>query len=547
MKKFVRVLIVTAIILVLINGAFLGFLWFQNTHFFVEGKPYPNNAQFLDLREKEITAAHYQAVQEQLPDCEILWMVPFQNGKTDSASESIQLTALSEKDVEVLNAFFPKLAAVQAEGCTDYAVLDELRTSRTDLDVQYTVNLGRTEVKPDVLELVLEDEAYSYDALLSNLVYLPELKTLQLKKTTLTAERLAAIQEAYPELSVIPTVEILGEEYDLETTALDLSAMTEAQVNEIGEKLTMLPNLASVELMKQNGSCNLSAESVRQLVSQSSAAFHFTFDFFGETLSSDMEEVVLKNKKIGDAGEEQVRMALELMSGCKRFVLDNCGISDEVMAKLREEFRGRTKVVWRVRFGEGSSLTDAEVIRSVYDLVDDNSAGLNYCEDVVYMDIGHDVYLDYVNFVEHMPKLEVCIISGSPVKDLSPFAACKNLRILELSDCGYIDDLSPLAQCEKLEMINFSYTKVKDLSPLDNLNLTHLVAKWHYSPLVPMEEQERFMELHPDCWAQFDKDDMPYGIGWRYIDRETKMAWYETAAAMFRYPKPPNNTGWYMD
>lgn len=547
MKKFVKGLIVTAVILVLINAAFLGYLWFQNTHFFVDGKPYPNNAQFLDLREKEITPEHYRAIQQQLPNCEILWMVPFQDGKLDSDSQSIRVQFLSDADVTVLNTFFPKLTTVQAEGCTEYSVLSQLHVQRPDLTLEYTVNLGGREVAPNAVELVLESGEFEWETMQSNLRYLPDLKTLQLKKTTLTGEQLAALEEAYPEVSVVPTVEILGKEYGLETTELDLSELTESQISAVGEKLAMLPNLSNVELMKADGSCNLSAESVRQLIQKSNAAFHFTFEFFGETLSSDMEEVVLKYKKIGDAGEEQVRLALELMSGCRRFVLDSCGLSDEVMAQIREDFRGRTKVVWRVRFGDGSSLTDAEVIRSVYDLVDDNSAGLNYCEDVVYMDIGHDVYLDYITFIEHMPKLEVCIVSGSPIKDLSPFAACKNLRILELSDCGYIDDLSPLAQCERLEMINFSYTKVKDLSPLDNLNLTHLVAKWHYSLLVSEEEQERFMELHPDCWAQFDKDDMPYGIGWRYIEKNKKMEWYETVATMFRYPKPPNNTGWYMD
>ena len=52
--------------------------------------------------------------------------------------------------------------------------------------------------------------------------------------------------------------------------------------------------------------------------------FHYAFDFFGETLSTDMEEVVLKNKSIGDSGEGEVRSALDLLSNCKRFVLVYC-------------------------------------------------------------------------------------------------------------------------------------------------------------------------------------------------------------------------------
>ena len=47
---------------------------------------------------------------------------------------------------------------------------------------------------------------------------------------------------------------------------------------------------------------------------------------------------------------------------------------------------------------------------------------------------GHDEYLNDSSFLSGMKSLEVLIISGSPIKDLSPLSACKNLRILEIAN-----------------------------------------------------------------------------------------------------------------
>lgn len=80
-NKLVAVLIVIAVLSVAAAGGTLAYIYYQNTHVFVEGQAYPLNATYLDLREEDISFAHYNALQEALPGCEILWNVPFQ-GKT---------------------------------------------------------------------------------------------------------------------------------------------------------------------------------------------------------------------------------------------------------------------------------------------------------------------------------------------------------------------------------------------------------------------------------------------------------------------------------
>ena len=317
-------------------------------------------------------------------------------------------------------------------------------------------------------------------------------------------------------------------------------------------QIKKLPNLTHVNLTPPNGIGALSKEDVKGLMEAvPNVVFDFTFDFYGEMLSTADEEVHIKNKKIGDEGEQEVRLALDLLKNCKRFVLEYCGLSNETMAKIREDYRHQTKVVWRIYYGNGTTMTDAEVIRAVYELVDDNCHNLVYCEDARFMDIGHNEYLDACDFVSGMKSLEYVIISGAPIKSLEPFRNCKNLKLLEAAFCEYITDVSPLADCPNLQMLNISNTHVTDLSPLDNLPLTHLCVRNNPSGKcrLTLEEQDRVMQQHPDCWISF-AGAQPYGVGWRYGENELDpLDHYKVIRIVFRLaqdPNIPNHVGWYL-
>ena len=546
-NKLVAVLIVIAVLSVAAAGGTLAYIYYQNTHVFVEGQAYPLNATYLDLREEDISFAHYNALQEALPGCEILWNVPFQGKTVSSDAAEISITNPSPEDISILGTYFPKLKTVNGAGCDNYEALEQLQSALPQVKVSYQVALGGSFVDPTVTELDLEPGDYDLDTLQEALLYLHQVTDVTIHKLDLTLEQFTAMQEAFPDINFHYTVYLLDQEQDSTVTALDLSAMEESDLDQVARKLSLLPQLETVELCGSDGTSKLTEEEAKLLIAAApNAVFHYAFDFYGQTLSTDMEEVVLKNVKIGDDGEQAIRDALDLLSNCKRFVLDGCGVSNEVMAQLREDYRDRTKVVWRVSFGNGSSLTDAQVIRSVYDLKDSNCAALRYCEDAVYADFGHDEYLNDSSFLEGMTSLEVLILSGSPIKDLTPLAACKNLRILELSNCGYITDVSPLAACEKLEMLNISYTKVTEVSSLEALPLTHLVAVGGTGTRMSQEEKDGFEEAHPDCQTLW-RGTQEFGVGWRYVDDGTKMDWYAQAAEAIKYPHAPNNAGWYLE
>ena len=549
-KKVVTVLAVIALVLALVVAGALGFLWYRNTHVFVEGKAYSNRVDSLDLRQESISIEHYDQLKALLPDCEILWNVPFQNGTVSSDCGELTIDTISDGDIELMAAYFPNLKKVDASRCGDYAMLEKLQARLPELDVIYTVSLGGKSFAPDSTELSLAPEEFDLDTLTANLPYLPQVNTLEFLRTDLTLEQVEQLRTDFPGITFAFTVELLGQEYGEDTTELDLSAMTSEQVEEVSQKLPMLPALEKITLTDGEGNSQLPKEDVKTLQEAvPGVVIDYSFDFFGTRLSTAEEEVHIKNVKIGDEGESEVRAALDLLPNCKRFVLENCQISNEVMAKLRDDYRDRTKVVWRVSFGKGSSLTDAQILRAVYDLVDTNCANLTYLEDVRFMDIGHNEFLKESSFISGMKSLEYVIISGSMISDLKPFANCKNLKVLEAAFCEYIYSAEGLESCENLERLNISYTHITDLSPLDNLNLVNLCAMYEGKSRVPVEEQERFKALKPDCKMTF-VGSQPYGSAWRYDDNNDPLEWYATIRKVFRYdifPATPNHVGWYLD
>lgn len=552
-----KVLIVAIVVLSLILAGLVGFIWYDTTHFYVEGQAYAKYAKELDLREEEISFDHYLAVRSQLPNCTILWNVPFQNNRYPSDSVQLAVNSLQPEDVDVLASYFPALKRIEAENCRDYALLEELVSRLPGVAVNYKVDLGGvTQLHWETTDVSLNDaSAYSFDALMENLVYLPLLKTIRFQDATFTPEEMAQLQETYPDIAMSFSAEILGKEYDVNTKSMDLSALTPDQVDAVAAKLGVLTSLEDVELMQSSGTTRLALADVKKLVDAApNVQFHYIFDFYGITVATTDEEVTIKNIQVEDDNfEANLRSALDVMSGCKRFVLDAKGqydkmwkkISNEALAQIREDYRDKLNFVWRVYFGEnGSSLTDAQVLRAVYGVTDDNSKAMIYCENVRYLDLGHNEFLDYMDFLSGMKELEVAILSGAPLKDLTPIKECKNLKFLEIANCMYIPDISPLKECTQLEMLNISFTTFTDMSVLNDLNLTHLTC---VRSKIEDEVIEQYIADHPDCWTVYEGD-QPYGVGWRYAENgQDHLEWYSKMVTAFKYPNPYNNIGWYLD
>lgn len=439
--------------------------------------------------------------------------------ETDPRNLVEELTiVVTEEDIGQLEEY-PNLKQVDLSGSTCYAAITAYMEAHPEVKVTYSVSFGSYTVGNTENEITLGAGSFEYAALLENLAYLPELVTIHLPQTTLTAEEMILLMETYPSLEFTYTVNLLGTEYSMDTETLDLSFLTPAQAAEAAPALGLLFELDYVELMTSGNQSKLSKSDVKLLVDAApNANFHYNFYLFGKSISTTDETVVFKNYNIGNDREGEIREALDIMTGCTTFTLDNCKLSNTVLATLRDDYRDKgIKVVWRIYFGEYgkyNALTNTEKIRAVYNVSDENSGDLMYCEDVKYIDMGHNDTMTNLSFVGHMPKLEILIASGCGVTDLSGIENCKNLEFLELAYCSYLKDLTPLRGCESLKYLNISYTGVSDLIPLDGLPLERFVC---LSPKVYYTEQEIFMQLHPDCWTRF-LGSQPYGIGWRYDD-----------------------------
>lgn len=429
---------------------------------------------------------------------------------------------LSAGEIYTLNQY-PNLKSVDLSGSTCYATILEYIQEHPKVDVTYTVDLGGTSVSSKAKSVVLEPGSFSYDILLENLQYLPNLATVSLPSVNLTPEQIDGILAAYPALTLEYSVSLFGQNVALSTTELDLTGMGDDQVEEACEKLGMLTSLTDVSL-----SSGLSMESVARLQDAApNVTFHYSFTLFGKSVSTTDEEIVYKNQSIGNDGEADLRRALAILDNCTRVVLDNCGFDYEVLAKVREDFREGPKVVWRVYFGVDKRynlLTDEDTLRAVYNVTDDTCGPMKYCEGVKYMDIGHNEYLTDLSFVSGMPDLEVMIASGSAVTELVGFENCKKLVWLELASCLKLKNIDSLAGCESLQYLNICYTKVTSYEALDGLPLQRFVC---LSPKASAKEQKTFQEIHDGCRTVFYGYSNPW-TPWRYDDNgKTFNAYYK--------------------
>lgn len=427
----------------------------------VDFQLYARNSTQLDLTQKAITIQHYDKLQAALPDCDIHWNVPFQNGTLDSEVTEVTVTTLTFEDVYALT-YLPKLEIVHADNCTDYEQLHSLRRALLNVQVDYQFRFSGESYDPDTttifatsateeeilslkylsnLETVVacgndaqadfsqlrnyclnsgldfyiqaggqlisyETAELTVEGIAENEVYLLQylkgFQTLHLVKPEASAATVLALREQYPDTEITWEVEIAGELYDDTTTEVDLST---TELDDLAPVETAMDYLPDAELLIL-GLCGI-------------------------------DNPDWGNSKMDD--------------------LAQCPIENEDVAAFRDRVQEQYKVVWTVRLGPHIALrTDADNFMpnhfGVGRLPDDYAYNLRYCIDMVCLDLGH-MTLTNIDFVEYMPKLKYLILAWTNVQYIEPIRSCKNLIFLEL-DNSAIRDLAPLVDCTALEDLN---------------------------------------------------------------------------------------------
>lgn len=361
--------------------------------------------------------------------------------------------------------------------------------------------------------------------------YLPELKTVSARSCT-DYDVLLKLQERYPELEVIYTVEIGGRTYSQNGARVVLTEVTEEDL----ALLRYLPELARVDVSADVGAeqagkvqslCaaegwsfgvmfgdtvylesdrdvtltgvteaqlemlqflprietlhfaapQVDAKLLMQLRDgYPNAAISWDAEVCGLTFRSDAEEVDLSTVAIRSLAE--VEAAMQYLPDAKTVFLGECSFDNEKIAAYRDRVREDYKVVWVVQCGDKlKTRTDATTFmptrEKVFYFNDEEAYNLRYCEDLVALDIGH-MSIHNIDFVEFMPDLEYLILAHTQLQYIEPIKHCKKLKFLEL-DWSPIKDYSPLLGCTGLEDLNIGNT----FAPIDPIcQMTWLKNVW---------------------------------------------------------------------
>lgn len=449
--------------------------------------------------------------------------VQLSSGRYDE--ESKVLTAVLESGETEYLYLFDKLEAADFSGSSCYEEIAAWARENPQVTVKYTVTL------PDGREYDNNTSTVDLSALPAGtaqeaagaLSCLPELATVVLgnvggEGSGLSLEDVATLRTALPDVSFDFTLDLLGQSVEPDTRSVDLSGLDSDpdRLTEVAAVLACLTKLEDVKLGGQSSGA-LSWEDISMLATACpNAVLDYDFSLYGQELNLNAESLDFNHTQISDEGEE-IRKILPLMRNCTYLDMDYCGVSNEAMAKIRDE-NPKVEVVWRIWFGENYSVrTDTERILAskptVGGMIYDASA-LQYCTKLKYLDLGHNDDLSDLSFVSTMPELEVLIIAMTNISDLSPLANCPKLEYLEIQETN-ISDLSPLAGLTNLAHLNIcNQENITDASPL--YGLTKLERLWiGCNTPIPEDQIAQLRTALPNCEINTTTND-PHGEAWRY-------------------------------
>lgn len=318
-----------------------------------------------------------------------------------------------------------------------------------------------------------------------------------------------ALAEELPSAPLVIGGQILtGEEREL-----DLSHLAPEEIPACTELLSRLPCLEQVYLDPAEGPSPWTLEEAGALVVRyPDLLVHYTATVFGVTFSLTDQVVSFNGIDLSNK-VDQLRAILPYMAHVGRLDMENCRIPNEDMAALRAEFPA-PKIVWRVFLRMYSCRTDVIMIRFSNDveserLYDRDTEPLMYCNEVKYLDLGHDHITD-AWFTAYMPDLEVCILAVGAITDISALANCPQLEYLEIFT-GHVTDLSPLSGLKSLRHLNIANNEITDISPLYELDLERL---WMSRNPIPREQIEEYRSRFPNCEVDTLLSN-PTGGSWR--------------------------------
>ncbi len=306
------------------------------------------------------------------------------------------------------------------------------------------------------------------------------------------AMALNALEEKYPNCSFYYEVSIGSQLYPKDITSLTIVP------DEIAELEAVLPCFSALTDITVAGIC---PEAKALADAYPEISFHFGFELLGLAVHTDQDYLDLSGIKLQDT--QAIDEAMPYFHNLQKVDMVNCGLDNETMGALNQRY-GQTLFVWKVLIGDRYYRTDIDYFYptgSSLSMVNVDISNLQYCTELIVLDLGHFLIRD-CSFVENMPKLEFLILAIGPLKDIRPIGTLKELKYLEIFSTQ-VTDYWPLVNCTKLEALNIGFSGRGDITPLLQMPwLTHLWLSCNEKTFTP-EDQAILAEHLPNTLMVF--------------------------------------------
>lgn len=434
------------------------------------------SSEQVDLRDMDLTLEQYERLKEELPGCNIRWMIPIGEKVYDSAAKEITVSTLDSENIPMY-MLFDDLQRIYAEQSEDYDALQELRLALPDCSISWFVHMGNDAFAPDAKELILNGTGVTARELMEKLCVFADLDRVEITDVAFSAEDQLALMGMYPDISFVWYVEASGKIWLSTETDLSYAGMS-VDVDALAAAATRLPNVTTINL---NGCCCTTAELLR-LHEAYGAEILSELELYGVAFDTKATELDFSNIPIKDVSE--VEKILPLLPHLQKIVMCNCGIPSEEMDALWKR-NPQVRFVWSIRVGRAVLRTDCtrftppeygymangDILDHFQDannrLFDRDFKELKYCVDMVCLDVGHMGVSDY-SFLQYMPKLKYLILADTIGTDFTPLKDLKELVYLELFSTDFADT-ELLRNLTKLEDLNISSTHVSDIEFLKQM------------------------------------------------------------------------------
>lgn len=441
--------VLLALLVLLLAGA-CGLFFSRYT--WAVGALWEKDAVYMDLRGEALSPEEFRELKEALPDCRILWDVPFRDFRVSSNVSSITFSELTGQECQMLE-YLPNLTRLIVLHCQDNEALEAYAARHPGCRVSYPVPAAGEGFPEDAVAFTIADaDEVQLEQLLHRIDGLVQVTLTGRMPGEAEMDELIA---SFPEVFFLWRVRIGDTIVSSDISQLDLQGK-DLDFQEILKLMKRLPNLRRVELT----GCPLTDEQVLRLVAAyPDCDFLWEFRIDGKTFRTDAQELDVSGWQM--ESPEEIEALLPCFFNLKRVVMCGCGLDDETMDALNRRYED-IRFVWTVRIKDVDIRTDARwfyPFKYYRDMVvgEEDLYPLRYCTDMEAIDIGHMTQVRTCDWAAFMPNLEYLILGETSITDLAPLSGLKKLKYLEMFTLE-VTDYSPLLGCTGLEDLNLGLT-----------------------------------------------------------------------------------------